>query len=101
MAEAPEHPMSVQADPAVSGPVLGLPGQDSSEPYRPLSLLAIGGFALAVLYAVAVTLGGLAAFAGRFPGPARVLVVLVPLAALLVAAMRGVRQPAALFNFVA
>jgi hypothetical protein len=63
----------------------------AQEPYRPVSLLALAGLALAVLYAVAVTIGGLAAFAGRYPRAFKFLLVLAPLAAVLAALLARVR----------
>jgi hypothetical protein len=109
MAEAPEHQAPPRGpEPATEpperaepvGPLLGLPAAESAEPYRPLSLLAVGGFVLAVVYAAAVTLGGLAIFAGRYPRTLKLLLVLAPASALLVAAMRGVREPARLASHV-
>src|SRR5258708_19628464 len=84
MAEAPEHPTTA-VDPAkaATGPVLGLPGGEGEEPYRPLSLLAVSGFALAGLYAPSVTVGGLVIFAARYPTSSKLLVVLIPAAAVL------------------
>jgi hypothetical protein len=93
MADAPEHASMVR-DPATHtvAPLPGLPVAAGAEPYRPLSLLAMAGFGLAALYAAFVTMGGLAVFAGRHPTPFKLLLVLVPLGAILAAAMRGVRE---------
>src|SRR5262245_12612849 len=66
-------------------------GTAEGERSRPLSLLAIGGFALAIVYALAVSLGGLAAFYGRFPRTLKVLVVLAPALAVVAAAAARVR----------
>ena len=74
-------------DPGPTGSVLGLPAAESAEPYRPLSLLAVAGFSLAVLYAVAVTLGGLAVFATRHPTAAKVLLVLAPMVGVVTAVL--------------
>ena len=68
---------------ALFGPLPGLPAASGAESYRPLSLLAMAGFGLAVFYAVAVTAGGLAVFAGRRPRAFVVLLVLAPLRAVL------------------
>jgi hypothetical protein len=102
MAESPEQSTSVTTDakPAGPEPLLGLPSEERAEPYRPLSLLAIGGFSLAVLFAAAVTMGGLAAFAGRHSLMFKILLGLGPLAAVLLAAMRRERQPAQMASFV-
>ena len=77
MAEASEH-LPTARDPAkvASGPVVGLPGGEGAEPYRPISLLAVGGFSLAVIYAVSVAVGGLAIFVARYPTAASLLIVL-------------------------
>jgi hypothetical protein len=96
MAEAPEHLVTVR-DPGPAATPSSLP---SSEAYRPLSLLAIAGFALAVLYAVVVIVGGLAVLAGRHAVAFRLLLVLVPLGALLVALLRQGRQPGQIASFV-
>ena len=45
----------------------------AAEGYRPLSLLALVGFVLAALFAASVLVGGLAAFAARYPKFAVVL----------------------------
>jgi hypothetical protein len=96
MADAPERAA------VAPGPVVApLPATlESSEPYKPLSLLAIAGFALAVVYAAAVTVGGLAVLAGRHAVAFRLLLVLVPLGALLAALLRQARQPGQIASFV-
>jgi hypothetical protein len=71
---------------AAPGGLPGLPG--AQEAYSPVSLLAVAGFALAVVYAVLVALGGLAAFAVRSPRPFILLVVLAPLLGALGAHLR-------------
>jgi hypothetical protein len=60
--------------------------------YRPLSLLAVAGLVLAVAYAALVSLGGVAAFAGYHPRMLVLLTLLVPLAAVLVAVSRQIRD---------
>ena len=68
------------------------PVRRGAEPYRPLSLLAVAGFSLAVLYAASVTVGGLALFATRHLTAAILLLVLAPAAGALTAVLR--REPA-------
>jgi hypothetical protein len=100
MAEAPEHPTGVRepAPAPAAGVGPGRPGWEAPEPYRPLSLLAVAGFALAVVYAAAVTVGGLAIFVARYRAPALVLLVFVPLCAVVVGVVR--RQTDRLGAFV-
>jgi hypothetical protein len=101
MAEAPQHSSTSirdSAQPAV-GPLPGLPVGEGAEPYRPLSLLAVAGFLLAVFYAVWVTLGGLAVFAQHHATLLKLLLVLVPLGAILGAAMAGLREPSQIAAF--
>jgi hypothetical protein len=92
MAQAPESPPGGELLPGLSAavaPAGPAPGpvppeaKKAEEPYKPLSLLAVAGFALAVLYALLVALGGLAAFYVRHRLLLLALVVLAPLAGLL------------------
>ena len=77
MAETSERPTGVTPAPLqTAAPPPSLPGAEA-EPYRPLSLLAIGAFALGALYAFMVVLGGLAIFATRYPTLLLLLVALV------------------------
>jgi hypothetical protein len=93
MSDAPDRASTgVQPAPLAPGPELLVPGSEG-ERYQSLSLLALGGFALAVLWAVLVSLGGVAVFADRFPRPFKVLLVLVPVAAVLGAVLARVRRP--------
>ena len=62
------------------------PGADEV-PYRPLSVPAILGLGLAVIYACLVIVGGLLAFNSKFPGAFRALVLLAPLLGVLGAAL--------------
>lgn len=79
MADASERSESVTTSPLPTAPP---PVADvaTDEPYRPLSLLAVFGFGLAVLYAVLVLLGGLVPLAGRYPRLVAILFVVAPLA---------------------
>ncbi len=65
MSDITERPIQSTAIPDADA----LPITDSprDEPYRPLSLLAIAGFSLAVLYAFLVLLGGLVPVLARYP----------------------------------
>jgi hypothetical protein len=94
MAEASQHSSSVtDAAPAAVHSDPGLTAGEGAEPYRPLSLLALAGFLLAVLYATLVTVGGLAVFAQNHPTLLILLAVLVPLCAIVAAMMFGITQP--------
>ncbi|HEY7158557.1 MAG TPA: hypothetical protein VH575_31725 [Gemmataceae bacterium] len=55
-----------------------------SEPYRPLSLLALAGFGVAVLYAFVVVLGGVVALINRVPWLMPAWTFFIPVAALVV-----------------
>jgi hypothetical protein len=90
MAEAPQQTTSS------SIPALGWTGAESpekAEAYRPLSLLAVAGFSLAVLYAGLVTLGGLAAFYSRYPGLLALLAVGGVVAGVMAAVLTKTREP--------
>jgi hypothetical protein len=98
MAEASERPADVQATaPVPASPDVGsdMPPPEAAEPYRPLSLLAILGLALAVLYAVCVLIGGLVPFV-RWMGvvPLVLLLVLAPVVAGLATILLRERRPA-------
>src|SRR5215470_16502432 len=64
-----------------AGPVLS--PLEPVEPYRPLSILAMVGLGLAVLYSACVLVGGLVPFGRAYPRSFLLLVVLVPTAAAL------------------
>src|SRR5689334_22610775 len=66
MTDVPEGVTATPHLPAAAPPP-PLPDAATDEPYRPVSLWAIIGFALAAVYAFLVLLGGLAPLAGRFP----------------------------------
>jgi hypothetical protein len=70
-----------------------------TQPYRPLSLLAIGAFLLAVFYGILVSAGGLAAFATRRPVMALVLLLLAPLFSVGIAVLGKVTQPVRLLAY--
>ncbi len=100
MAEAPQHSSSIRATaPPVVAPLPELPAAEGAEPYRPLSLLAVAGFLLAALYAVWVTVGGLALFAQFHATLLKMLLVLVPLGGVLLALMVGIRAPLGIAAF--
>ena len=69
----------------------GLSALGPQESYRPLSLMAFAGLILAIGYAIAVTVGGLPPFAAHYWRAFRILVVVTPLAALLIALLARVR----------
>jgi hypothetical protein len=71
---------------------MSMPGAES-EAYRPLSMLAIAGLALGIVYGVLVSLGGITAFASRTPVLFRAGIVLVPLLGALGAWMARGRRP--------
>src|SRR5437763_13049846 len=70
-----------------------LPAGAEQAPYRPLSVPAVLGLGLAVLYACLVRVGGLLAFNSRFPVAFRALVILAPLVGVLGAALARERRP--------
>jgi hypothetical protein len=78
MADTSERPTNVTAAPL---PAADLPPADrpGDEPYRPLSLLALAGFALAAVYAFLVVLGGLVPVATQYPRLCALLAVAAPL----------------------
>jgi hypothetical protein len=95
MAEASERPADVQvtAQPPASpdvGPVLP-PG--TAEPYRPLSILALAGLALAVLYGVCVVVGGVVPFMRFYPRFVLLMLILVPVTAALGMVLSRERRP--------
>jgi hypothetical protein len=94
MVEATDRPQEGLPGPAWPGEGVTLTPAappPPAETYQPLSGLALTAFLLALLYAVAVTLGGLVAFAGHHPWWLLILAVLAPPAGLVAAAVAGVR----------
>jgi hypothetical protein len=91
MAEAEITPQTT--DPGVTAePPPAMPAPDAA-PYQTLSLIAVAGFALAMLVAVMVLLGGLVPFASGRPGVFWALLAVSPVAGVVVgAAVRGRRQ---------
>jgi hypothetical protein len=88
MAEATDRPEGTAVTPArePSAPA-GEPGAvapPEPETYRPLSLLALAGFVVAVLYALAVVVGGVVALLIRIPWLMPGWTFLIPVAALIV-----------------
>jgi hypothetical protein len=78
-----EERITTQADAlASSGEELGAIAPMASETYRPLSLLALAGFGLAVLYALVVLIGAAVALFSRIPWLMPSWTFLLPLAAL-------------------
>ena len=75
--------------PSVLPPVAPPPPVERQEAYRPLSLLAILAFVLGVLYSFLVILGGVVAFAVRYPRWLGILVVLALLLGPVLAVLRG------------
>jgi hypothetical protein len=88
MAETSERP---------TGVTTGLPPADAvhEEPYRALSLLALAGFSLAVLYAILVLLGGLTPLLRDYPRGVVVLAIMAPLIGAQVVLLRKRRGAAA------
>jgi hypothetical protein len=80
-------------------PAPAAPDAGADEPYRPLSLMAIFGFTMAVVYAALVLLGGLAPLAARYPKLFVGLAVLAPLAGVLVAIRRKKRSAAQIATY--
>ncbi|MFO0881336.1 MAG: hypothetical protein U0840_28890 [Gemmataceae bacterium] len=78
MADTSESRSGTTTQP-LPAPELPPADQPRDDIYRPLSLLALGGFSLSVLYAFLVLLGGLAPIAGNYPRLFLLLVVVAPL----------------------
>jgi hypothetical protein len=87
----PDAPDRFTEAPAGS-PGVTFAAAEPTEAYRPLSLLAVAGFVLAVGYALLVCLGGVTAFVSRYPRPMIVLTILVPLVAVLVGVSRRIQE---------
>lgn len=88
MADAPDRSATgLDSDPNLP------PGVEAAEPYRSVSLPAVAALCLAVLYALLVPLGGVAAFSARYPLAFKVLAVLVPVGAVLAGVLARVREP--------
>lgn len=88
MAEATDRPQGppgqVPPDAVIAGADLGASPGTTTETYRPLSLLALAGFGLAVIYALVVLIGAAVALFNRVPWLMPVWTFLVPLAALVI-----------------
>src|SRR3954467_15646292 len=101
MAEASDRPTApgetTPAPPAPAGsrpaPDVPFVGAEHPEAYQPLSLLAIAGLVLAILYGVVVCLGGVVAFYTRYRWLLLLLTALVPALAALLAWTSGGRRP--------
>lgn len=83
MAETTDHPQ-VPPDAVMSEKALAAPPPAPAETYQPLSLLAMAGFGLVVLYTLAVLIGGAISFMSRVPWLMPFWTFLVPLAVLIV-----------------
>lgn len=86
MAEATDRPQSpgqVPAEAVMSGEEPGAVAPQSSETYRPLSLLALASFALAVVYCLIVLVGGAISLFGHVPWLLPGWTFLIPIAALI------------------
>lgn len=82
-------------------PVAAAPAGDAlrDEPYRPLSLLAILGLSLAVVYSLLVLLGGLAPLMGRYPKLILSLLFAAPLLGAQVALLSRNRTTSRVLNY--
>jgi len=102
MADQPSNATASAAEDTGSrgtGPdLVRLPTREDSEPYRPLSLLAVTGLALAVGYSLLVNLGGLFLYASLYFRSLVVLVVVTVALTLLVARLVGIRDSRRLFR---
>jgi hypothetical protein len=85
MAETTDRPQRTEDAPSYEA------APPATESYRPLSLLALGGFGLAVLYALIVVIGGLVALVARVPWLMPGWTFVLPLAALVVCWLARVR----------
>src|SRR5947208_2666052 len=96
MAEASERQADVQvATQPSASPALGPapPPPETALPYQPLSILALVGLVLAVLYGVCVLVGGLVPFARAYPRLFVLLLILGPVTAALAAILSRERRP--------
>jgi hypothetical protein len=82
MVEATDRPQGTGEQPGGAGEKLAPPPLASSETYQPLSLLALAGFGLAVLYGLIVVLGAVVALFNRMPWLMPGWTFLIPLAAI-------------------
>lgn len=83
MAETTDHPQ-VPPDAILSEEASDARAPAPSETYQPLSLLAMAGFGLAVVYALAVLLGGALSLLARIPWLMPYWTFLFPIAALVI-----------------
>jgi hypothetical protein len=83
MAETTNHPQ-VPQDAVMSEEALEARAPAPAETYQPLSLLAMAGFGLAVLYALVVLAGGAISLMGHIPWLMPYWTFLLPIAALVV-----------------
>jgi hypothetical protein len=95
MAEASQRPADVRV---TAQPPAGLDAGSAlpplaTETYRPVAILAIIGFILALLYCVCVLVGGLIPFARSYPRGFLLLLVGVPVIAALASVMSRERRP--------
>src|SRR5579884_1276613 len=83
MAETTDHPQT-PPDAIMSQEGFDAPTPASSATYQPLSLLAMAGFGLSVVYALAVLVGGAVSLAGHIPWLMPYWTFLIPIAVLVV-----------------
>lgn len=83
MAETTNHPQ-VPQDAVMSEEALEARAPAPAESYRPLSLMAMAGFALAVVYALVVLVGGAISLMGHIPWLMPYWTFLLPIAALVI-----------------
>lgn len=79
----PDAVMQAPSDSPITGEAQGKLAPLSSVTYQPLSLLALAGFGLAVVYALVVLLGGAVALFGRIPWLMPGWTFMVPIAILI------------------
>jgi hypothetical protein len=83
MAEATDRPQ-IPPDAVLSGESLGVPPPTPTQTYQPLSLLAMAGFGLAIVYALVVLIGGAVSLLSHKPWLMPYWTFLLPIAVLFV-----------------
>ncbi len=91
MADTTDRPSSSPLETGITG--VPPPVGDEPETYRPLSLLALGGFGLAVCTAVAICFGGWIALLFNYRTTFILCVLLAPVGGALAALLRGSFEP--------
>ncbi len=82
--DRPEAPGQVPPDAVMPAEQLGAVAPATVETYQPLSLLALAGFALAVIYSFIVLIGAAISLFGHFPWLMQYWTFLIPLAAVVI-----------------